>query len=137
MGPLPAKEFHELMLKKTQHDTQPNDAFETGYCLAEQRLLPALEKCVTDNQTLVDECNERGRRLEDMTPLLKRLIVKFAEPLLADLERDENKEGIIYIGEDAHTYPEMARFIRDLEPRGIHYVKGWMDADDYLKRLQR
>lgn len=137
MKELSPEELEKTMLKSVQHDTQPNDAFETGYRAAEKRLLPVMEKCATDNQTLVDECNERGKRLVSMEPMLKKLIGIVAAPLLEDLELEGHRDGQIDIGEKAYSYEEMARLIREADPVGLKFMNEWIIANDYLKNRTR
>ena len=134
MDALPVKELHEVMLKNTQHDTQPNDAFERGYRKAEERLLPEIEKRGTNTQTVVSEYNALGKKVALMDPLLKKLIGIVAAPLLEELESPDNDDGVICIGEDQHSYHSMGRLIRDLDPRGLKYVREWILANEYLKR---
>ncbi len=130
-------ELDKLLHEHVEYDTPNWEAFMSGFSAREERLqqelIAAQETCVT----VVNQLNETAGKLASIEPLFKKLLLKEAAPMLEDLEKEENKDAVICIGETEYAYPTMAMMIRNWHPLGLKYLKGWMDANDYLTRYKR
>lgn len=125
-------ELVKLTEKHIEYDTPNLEAFERGYGACEERMQQELSAAQETCMTVVSQLNETAGRLASIEPLFKKLLMKGAAPLLGNLEKGENKESVICIGEQEYTYPAMAKMIRNWHPLGLKYLTGWLDAEDYV-----
>jgi len=129
-------ELDKLMHEHVDYDTPNWEAFMSGFSEGEKRLQQQLDAAQETCVTVVQQLNETAGKLASIEPLFKKLLLKEAAPLLEDLEKQVNQDGVICIGEQEYTYPAMAMMIRNWHPLGLKYLKGWMDANDYLTRFK-
>jgi len=128
MQGISSTDLEHLSETRVEYDTQPNDAYQTGYCDAKSRLLPHIEKLETDIQMLVEECNRRGAGVEaadvlnPSTLLLRNFFMSNIGVLIGMLEKPESASLSLHFEDKSYPFPTMLKMMREFDPIAVRFA---------------